>query len=310
MKGIVMKLNKHLLRKYELMIAVLVFCFIFFIGIARADAIIGGEYPTMWLKSEDGDLLLSCEYIYETHLSFVYSDSSKRWGFVDKQSGYLQSAIYDEVYDLFCIDSNLPILVEMDGKIGYLDRKNGDVVIPFYYKYFWYYSEFCNGYAVVLLPENDEENFQTVLINTEGHEIHFEYGLNPASFVYDDVIIVMKTYENVGITKRGLGTTSGDILIYPKYDYIADFYEGYACIKQSGRWGHIDIQGHEIVPPTYKLLEEICGSEGYYFENGMAVLLLEDETTLFIDYNGNEISPNGKELPEWYLNYEGINSSD
>lgn len=293
-----------------LVMSLLICCGIFCANSACADAFIEGEHPSMSLKNEKGETILSCEYMYETPLSIVYSNASDKQGFWDKRSGYLQAPIYDQVYDLDCNDPDLPILVEKDGKIGYLARSNGDVVIPFYYKYYWDYSEFYNGYAAVLLPENSEEAPRAVLINTEGHEIYFEDGLEPASFVYDDVIVVMKPGEEAGKTKFGLGTTSGEILLYPKYDYIADFYEGYASIKQAGKWGHIDTQGHEVVPPTYTLDEEICGSEGYYFEDGMAVLLLEDDTPLFIDYNGNEISPEGKELPEWFWFCEEFDIED
>lgn len=292
------------MKRNMLVMSLLICCGIFCANRAYAEVFIEGKYPSMSLKNEKGETILSCEYMYETPLSIVYSDASDKQGFWDKRSGYLQAPIYDQVYDLDCNDPDLPILVEKDGKIGYLARSNGEVVIPFYYKYYWYYSEFRNGYAAVLLPESSEEVHKTVLINTEGDEIYFEDGLQPASFVYDDVIVVMKSCEEAGKAKFGLGTTSGEILLYPKYDYIADFYEGYASIKQAGKWGHIDTQGHEVVPPTYTLDEEICGSEGYYFENGMAMLLLEDDTIVFLDYDGNMISPEEKELPERYLYYK------
>ena len=310
MNRFAVKLKICLLERCAFVAILLMFCGILCANRAYADVFIEGESPSMSLKNEKGETLFSCSYMYETTLSFVYSDSSDKWGFWDKRSGYLQAPIYDCVSDLDCDDPDLPILVEKNGKIGYLARNNGEIVIPFYYKYYWYYSEFRNGYAVVLLPGNNEEDPRTVLINTDGHEIYFEDDLEPASFVYEDVIVIVNPLGGAGKTKFGLGTTSGDILVYPKYDYIANFHEGYASVNQAGKWGHIDTQGNEVVPPTYTLDEEICGSEGYYFENGMAVLLLEDDTLLFIDYDGNVISPEGKKLPEWCSDYAEFDMDD
>jgi hypothetical protein len=36
-----------------------------------------------------------------------------------------------------------------------------------------------------------------------------------------------------------------------KYDYVASFFEGRACVKKNGKWGYVDLDGREIIPLTY-----------------------------------------------------------
>lgn len=282
---------------------------------AKAEAYLYGEGQSMGIADEQGTILPPEYYIYENTLSFVFCDTNDKWGFYDKASGFLQVAAYDFVYDE-CVDPeeadpSSPILVGQNhDQIAYLNRSNGEVIIPFQYYYFGLCSEFCNGYAVVMKDEYDpygDQSPQCILIDEAGNEIMFPDECMPCSFVSNNSVVVYKEYietrQNIicHYFRHGLGTVDGSILLPPKYDYIAYFHEGYACVKQDGRWGHIDDQGNEIVAPTYELLEEVCGGEGYYFKDGVAELLLMDETVINIDYSGNVVDvPNPRRYIDYY----------
>lgn len=282
--------NDHFFIKMKISAAIILFlCFAINIASAHADITMEGEYPSMSLISTDGEVIFSCAYIYETTLSYVFSDESDQWGFYDKRSGYLQLPTYDGVYDLNCIDADTPILVEKEGMIGYLNRENGEVVIPFQYTPVFEYSEFYNGYAIVRKDTLGlSDSYIDVLINEEGKEIAFPDGLMPFSFVCDGKVVLLepKVIDDHEEYLYGLGTVEGDIFLRPQYDFISDFSEGYASICQNGLWGHMNSDGVVVVPPTYDIDEE-GQLGGYFFENGIAELLLEDGSTIYIDYLGH-----------------------
>lgn len=240
-------------------------------------------------------LTISSYYYYETPLSFVFSDGSGKWGFFDKMSGYFQEPCYDAVYDLFCTEAHSPILVAVDDNYGYLDRSSGAVVIPLKYEYCGYYSEFVNGYAVVGKKEASGEYFP-ILIDEQGNQTIFPEGYYPMSSTFSEAVVVyaMELIDGTWIFKYGLGDVYGKVILEPRYDYISNWSEGYACIRQNGLWGHIDFEGNEVVSPTYALNEEEYGSEGYLFEDGIATLHLLSGATLYIDYAGNELNVVGE----------------
>lgn len=261
--------------------------------------------------------ILKEQFYYESALSFVFCQKTNvdnevsidnsfgkddgKWGFYDKRSGYIQQACYDEIRDAICTDADAPILAKISEKYGYLVRSNGNIAIPFIYDCCGDNSEFVNGYAVVKKQETAEKSYD-VLINTSGKEIVFPEGYELTSFVYDDKIVVRLLMENCYFDcdgnyhdddafKYGLGTTNGDIVLEPQYgyDYISDFHEGYACVKTDLLWGHIDINGDVVVEPQYILDEEKMGSEGYFFKNGIAELVLLDGRIIYINYEGKEV---------------------
>lgn len=244
----------------------------------------------MALINDEGEVFLTSDYIYETELSYIFSNKQGEWGFYDKRSGY-QSLMFDYVYDLDCTEENSPILVEKNGKIGYLNRTNGDILIPFRYIYIAEFSQFRNGYAVVGKEEpNAKDGRLVTLINEQGEEQYFPDGVMPVSFVYNDKIVIRKENPD-GYQERpfyGLGDIDGRIVIEPQFDYIADFSEGYASFCYHGSWGHMDDDGKIVVPPTYRIDEE-DQEGGYYFENGVAELQLQNGAVIWIDYAGNVI---------------------
>ena len=39
------------------------------------------------------------------------------------------------------------------------------------------------------------------------------------------------------------------------YDYVGDFWEGYACVRINGKWGFMDEEGKEICEIKYDLVK-------------------------------------------------------
>ena len=50
----------------------------------------------------------------------------------------------------------------------------------------------------------------------------------------------------------GVKDPEGNIIVEPIYDYIADFYNGYAAVRSNKLWGVIDSSGNLVVPCEYE----------------------------------------------------------
>jgi hypothetical protein len=98
--------------------------------------------------------------------------------------------------------------------------------------------------------------------------------------------------------KYGLMDDNNNIIIHPKYDYLSNFYNGFATYKLENKWGFIDTNGNEIVPPKYDDLWD--------FENGFAIYKLNEKWG-FVDENGNKLT---KPLFDFYGVYYVSNHSN
>ena len=289
-------------KRTSVFVIIVMFVFCMCAG-AQAEIEVFQEESTGEYGLKDGNVvLLPAEYyITETDngLSYsIYDLKTKKLGFCDKASGFIQTPIYDELFDLLTVEPSYPMLVGNEGQYGYIDRTTGKVKIPLRYRAYCEYSEFVNGYAIIgetpPCMEWDDGYEQFVLIDLQGNTTIFPEGYIPFSHVADGTVVVYKRFDIIdalyteNIILYGLGTVDGRVLVEATYDFIGDFQEGYAPICRDGLWGHIDPRGTEVVKPMYKLNEEEQW-EGYYFQNGIAKLCLEDGSVICIDYEGNII---------------------
>jgi hypothetical protein len=67
-----------------------------------------------------------------------------------------------------------------------------------------------------------------------------------------------------------------------RYDWVDDFFEGRARVKLNGKWGYIDFDGNEVVPPLYDYV-------GYYSDGRVCVRV--NQKFGFVDLDGNEVVP-------------------
>jgi hypothetical protein len=64
------------------------------------------------------------------------------------------------------------------------------------------------------------------------------------------------------------------------YDSVGPFHEGFARVKLKGKYGLIDQQRNEVVPPKYDQVESI-------FHEGFARVIIKDKWNL-VDKQGKE----------------------
>ncbi|MBA3679833.1 MAG: WG repeat-containing protein [Bacteroidetes bacterium] len=73
-----------------------------------------------------------------------------------------------------------------------------------------------------------------------------------------------KSFQDLNTAKWGIKSSSGTILVEPKYEDIRSYAGGLAIVKLNSKYGAIDITGKEIVVPKYEDMNN--------FQNGVCVV--------------------------------------
>lgn len=132
-------------------------------------------------------------------------------------------------------------LVKVNGKWGYIDENNVEVITPQYDDAFPFYEE---NFAIVKLNEQwsgiDKNGVAILQYEYEEFEPFYnDYFYGPAFRI-----------KNNG--KYGYIDAYGDVVIPLVYDYISDFEIGFEVIVGlNGKYGVYDVNEGEIIPPIY-----------------------------------------------------------
>lgn len=193
-------------------------------------------------------------------------------------------------------------------KWGFVDSMKNIIVMPKYE----YVSRMVDGYATVYM-KGTEYGQVAGLINSKGKEtippewdVYFESSSNYA-WLYKDYkqfivsrdgrIIPPKNsgYEFDGFFlngyakvkqngKYGFADSIGKIIIPCMFESISkNITEGFVAVKQEGKWGFIDKHGNQVTAPKYDAV--------YPFNNGRARVELQGRGMGFIDSKGEELMP-------------------
>ena len=74
-------------------------------------------------------------------------------------------------------------------------------------------------------------------------------------------------------SKYGILTSSGKVLVQPKYSDIGHFYKSdyyLACVTYKGKYGFMNDQGKIVIPPQYDLIRNFKEGLIYVKKNGKA----------------------------------------
>jgi len=67
------------------------------------------------------------------------------------------------------------------------------------------------------------------------------------------------------------------------YDEVKKFHEGFAAVKREDKWCYVNINGFEIVPPSFFEVKD--------FSNGFAIVMNKNYDMAFLDTSGKMITP-------------------
>ena len=223
-------------------------------------------------------------------------------GFFDKASGFCMppDSEYMSLLNWY-EDGSGPIpVMNRDEKIGYLDRQNGEVVIPFIYDEVSESIGFYNGYSIATTVSRDgpNERLQFHLIDRSGTEVCFPDGIYACGDVSEDRLVVC------GSNGYGLAKPDGSIVVEPIYSAMSWPEEGVIGFQElkDGAYfsGHMDLDGNIIVPAIYRLSDDVRhepSDDVYWFDHGYAFFddyAAEGEwpdncRSVILDKAGNEV---------------------
>ncbi len=174
-----------------------------------------------------------------------------KYGFIDK-NGKTIIAFRDNYMRNF-EEGLAPI--EDDNGYGYINKEGVIVIPPLFYAYRGGYETFKNGYATVMMNDN---NSKWGLIDKNGNVVlPFKY--ESLHMLSDNIIC----YQESEGDKCSLMTIDGNIIVHKEYNYVDEFEDGLAMVSKDDKYGFIDQTGSVVIPLIYddatKFSEKLAG---------------------------------------------------
>ena len=73
----------------------------------------------------------------------------------------------------------------------------------------------------------------------------------------EDCISITFPFKVVLDGKWGFIDETGREICPYKYDWVHDFFKGFAQVRLNGKWGYIDETGREVVPCKYNWVDDL-----------------------------------------------------
>lgn len=188
-------------------------------------------------------------------------------GEIFKPGGYDKVLVPASLYDS-SKETRLLVPFTNGRSIGFMDKNNIVIVPP---EYSAYYGD-CynrNDYIVVEKPfvewvsynQGNSIQYLQGLINYKGETVF------PCEYIY--ILPAYGTENNIFTIKHpqegwAVVTVDGEeVVSFGKYQEIAGFTQGFAKVKQNGKYGIIDEAGEVVVPIEYDFIRTFYAEKWY-----------------------------------------------
>jgi len=258
----------------------------------------------------DGNPVVQC--IYDDADRYYYwgraaVKNEGKWSIIDERGKELIPFKYDNIFHF----QSKMARVELDGKYGYIDL-DGKEVVPCEYQYardFSYFRAavmkdgkwgFVDNYGNKITEIKYDNVYSFVnsialvckqgkwgYINTKGEEFISCRFDKAQEFMGETAIVELDG-------KTGKIDKNGTFLIKPDYEHFTDFdHNGYAGVKNNGKWGLINRDGKQVLPCKY--------DDYFIYYSGDIWVMLDDKWGL-ADSLGNEITEIKYDAPSYFGN--------
>ena len=157
--------------------------------------------------------------------------------------------------------------VERNGKVGYVNE-DGDIVIPIIY------DKPLNRRSVYPLQWSDDilialkKQGRAGVVKADGSVV--------IPFIWNNINLSKASEGFIPISykgKWGFCTVEG-FLIYPLYDTVRPFKQGYASVCLNDRWGMIEENGDLCIPPIYSCEINFCEGDDFtiVYSDGVSII--------------------------------------
>lgn len=250
----------------------------------KGDWIIENKYVTIE-KFADNGLAKMCVKV---------GDDSYLYGYIDRNGNEVVPAKYSECNDF----SNGLAAVRIENNWGFVDSK-GDMVIEAKYALVTDFAD--NGLAFARLSDGsmagyiDKTGAYKITLDKQNTYIgrpFNKFGIaivivsgrpklitETGALVTEDFFIEIQDFDDNGLaiaTKThgvsGYINTNADFVIKGDYSGYMNFVNGYARVKNDGKWGFINTKGELVVECKYYKVADF-GADGY------AIVMVKDDDT-------------------------------
>lgn len=250
---------------------------------------VGEPYPDSLMVNKESNWIIIDEagaILYETNDSIGrFSENlcpirvNNKWGYIDPNGKVVIDPQYDKALN-FSIEKIAR--VKKDGLDYYIDVR-GNTLFS------------CDKALTPLIFDRAiiERNGEKILADKKGNNI--------CSINADKVYSFSEKDSLATIIKDGKASKinlQGEVILNTKYDNIEEFNNGLAFVKRNKKTGVIDLNGKEIINPTFDWVGRLSANEYGLSSNINVICLVKEENNqnifYYFDLNGNLI---GKDMP-------------
>lgn len=221
-------------------------------------------------KKNDNVINLNYDDVCSISEGLILVQKDGKYGFIDGNKQEVVPCVYDSAHDF----ENGVAEVRKDGKAGYIDKK-GNIIIP------------C-AYDIIYAYNDSNESFAIVQVGNKYGCIDMKTGNEIMKCKYDLIYYALEgrfIFEKAG--KLGLFDMNTNVELKFNYSleldwYFRNFSEGMMAVTYNNKWGYINTKGEEIIPCIYDYARD--------FSDGLACVCMGDKYG-YIDKTGKEIIP-------------------
>lgn len=240
-------------------------------------------------EDEEGNLVIPHQFLYAAQFSegLAGVGNGEKLGFINTQGELVIPYQFDYLFVLMrgmyweeFSFSNGVSKVKKEGKYGRINTK-GEVLTNFLYHDMGTFSE---GLLAVSIQKDGK--YLWGYINQENEVlIDFQF------FKAGDFKEGWATYAQVDEQSRileGFIDKTGKPVIPAKYDWVQEFSEGLARVRQYGKYGFIDKIGIEVIPPQFDNANA-CGEDLVGVEKDGKWGFINPKGEIIIDYQFDSV---------------------
>ena len=252
-----------------------------------------GEYQYIDI-AQNGKIVINPQFgkanIFRDGLALVKtSDKDGKWGYIDKKGKYVVAPTYIYAQDFsdgvawVQLENQPPMLIDKEGKTV-LQIDSLMSAIPF-----------NDGIAKTSVFSKGEELKELIMfINKKGESVF----VTAAGEDIGDINDGLYSFEEQESGKWGYKDKNGEIVVNPKFDDVAPFFDGIAVFVSGDRWGAVDKKGDIVINPQYDTLSydgnglfiaKVGKKWGWVNKKGETVINPQFDATA--GYCGGELAP-------------------
>ena len=221
-----------------------------------------------------------------------------KWGLINEYGKELIPLIYDEVKRGGSRWFRYPVIVRLGDKYGYVNVKNGKVVIPIKYDDVKEWIIYSLGKIEITDIEKPRKrrrrnyHIACVKVGDKWGAINLRDRV-VIPMIYDELNIIQGTFPNPAKFngKWGYISKNGKTIIDFEYDEAGKFKDGLARVQKDGKYGFITAKGEVVIPFEY----DDC-QESFYTQTGknhkervLPIWVKRGDKYGFVNIEGKEI---------------------